>query len=73
VTTIETTLQAEEALRDALSDYAGQWIALRDEAVVASAPTLGELLAQIESEGIQVEEIFEVSDGQAAVGFFIRA
>jgi len=71
MTTIEASLKAEEALRDDLANYAGQWIALKDLEVIASAPTLGELLAAIEES--EIDEIFEVSDGEIAVGFFFRA
>ncbi len=50
---------AEEAPQDQLgvqlSEYAGQWVAVADRAVVGSADTLDELLEWVEGQAQRVE------------------
>jgi hypothetical protein len=65
---IEHTLEAEEALSKSLRDYVGQWVAVVDATVVASASTLGELLEQVE--GREDVELLEVPEGDCTVSFF---
>jgi hypothetical protein len=64
---LEQTLEAEEALSEDLQNYAGQWVAVTDARVVASALTLGELLERV---GGQEVELLEIPSGDGAVSFF---
>jgi hypothetical protein len=63
-------LEAERELGLALDDYAGQWVGVRDHGVVANAPTLEELVEQIESKKIGGVEVIQVPDDPATVCFF---
>jgi Family of unknown function (DUF5678) len=65
--TITKALEAEELLAAKLSEYAGEWVAIRDHEVAEHAPTLRELLDSVE--GTEVDRIFEVSD-EASTGCF---
>lgn len=57
---IERALAAEEALGDSLSQYTGQWVAVRDHQVVSHADTLNALLERVDVELPTLERIFEV-------------
>lgn len=65
--TVAEQVAAEQVLADTLDQYSGQWVAIRDHAVLASAPTLGELREQIEGEKV---EIFRVAADPHAACFF---
>lgn len=65
---LERTLEAEEALGEELQQYAGLWVAVVDAHVVASAPTLGELLEQVENR--EDVELIEVGTGEQVVSFY---
>jgi Family of unknown function (DUF5678) len=64
--TVAEEIQAEEKLGEALNAYAGEWVAVADYVVVAHAATLEELLGQIEGREEEVEEVFQVSEGNVA-------
>ena len=53
-------VEAEKELSDELRKYAGQWVAIRDHAVVANAASPEELLAKIE--GQRIDRRFRVSE-----------
>jgi Family of unknown function (DUF5678) len=54
-----------------LDSYAGQWVALLNDEIVLSAPTLGELLEQIESQDAFADaEVLQVPREKAAACFF---
>jgi Family of unknown function (DUF5678) len=59
--TVAERIQAEESLRDTLRQYAGEWVAVIDHNVVASAPRLEELLEQVAGQAEQVE-VFQVAE-----------
>jgi hypothetical protein len=42
-------LEAEKSLGETFSDYAGQWVAIRDHAVIEHAPSLNGLLSRVDS------------------------
>jgi hypothetical protein len=67
--TVAEQVAAEHALADTLDQYSGEWVAIRDHEVVASAGTLGELREQIEAQGDQAE-IFRVASHPHAACFF---
>jgi hypothetical protein len=47
-----TTLEAEKSLGETFSDYAGQWIAVRNHAVVGHAPSLNGLLSRVDPDSV---------------------
>lgn len=61
-------LRAERELASRLADFKGQWVAVRDHQVAASAPTLDDLLAKIDVE--DVDAVFEVAEVEGAAWFF---
>lgn len=65
---LDPEIQAEQLLAEDLANYAGQWVAIRQHAVVASAPTLKELREQIGQE--EVEVAFQVPEGDTSACFF---
>jgi hypothetical protein len=67
--TVAEQVAAERALADTLEQYSGEWVAIHDHVVVASAETLGELREQIEDEGKKVE-IFRVASDPHVACFF---
>jgi hypothetical protein len=58
-----------EEIAAKLSEYAGQWVAVADRAVVESANTLDELLECVEGQEQRVE-VFRVPQNPDAVSFF---
>lgn len=66
---LQHTLEAEEALSESLRAYVGQWVAVVDSAVIASASTLGELLGEIEGREAEVE-LIEVGAGEHTISFY---
>ena len=67
--TVGEMVQAEQELGVELEKYSDRWVAIRDYAVVADAPTLGELLEQIAPQDEEVE-VRHIPADQAAVCFF---
>lgn len=70
VAELSKALNEERELGLALDAYAGQWVAIRDRAVIASAESLGELVEQIEAEGGQEVEVIQVPKDPAAACFY---
>jgi hypothetical protein len=66
--TVAEQIEAETQLGDALKDYAGKWVAVREHVVVAHADTLKALLEQIAEQ--EVEAVLEVPEDHTAVCFF---
>jgi hypothetical protein len=64
---LEEQIEAEEALRARLGEYAGRWVAVRDHEVVADAASAAGLLEKVGGE--DVDGIFEVP-AKGAVCFF---
>jgi hypothetical protein len=67
--TVAEQVAAERTLANTLDQYRGQWVAIHDHIVVASADTLGELREQIEGESQKVE-IFRVASDPHVACFF---
>ena len=67
--TVAEQVAAEHTLAHTLDQYRGQWVAIRDHAVVTSAATLGELREQIEGEFQEVEILQVTTDPHAACFF----
>jgi hypothetical protein len=63
--TVAERIQAEEGLRDALRQYAGEWVAVRDHELIAHAQSLEELLGQVAEQQGQVE-IFQAAEDDFA-------
>lgn len=61
-TEIQRALAAESELADALREFTGQWVAVRDHRVVDHAETLNALLERVEPDLSTIERIFEVGD-----------
>lgn len=68
--TVAELVEAEKKLGDDLMNYAGRWVAVNEQQVVADADTLKALLEQIESQGIEVEAVLEVAQDPGAACFF---
>jgi hypothetical protein len=60
-------IRAEEKLAGHLQDYAGQWVAVHEHKVVASADSLDDLLKLVDPEEV---EVFEVAKEQSTACFF---
>lgn len=67
VAELDKAIEAEKVLASELAQYAGKWVATRDQQVVASADTLRELLDEVEAQ--EVESVFRVPSGSAACFF----
>jgi hypothetical protein len=63
--TVAERIDAEELLREALRQFAGEWVAVVNHVVVAHAPTLEQL---VEQPGTQEDgaEVFQVADNDFA-------
>lgn len=68
MTTITKALRAEELLAARLSDYVGEWVAIRDHEVVEHSESLRGLLAAIKDQ--PVERILEVTEEAGVSCFF---
>ncbi len=71
--TVAEIVQAERELGAQLEEFAGKWVATRDRdfEILAHADTLGELLEQVESEGLAEEAtIRQVPEHPGAACFF---
>jgi hypothetical protein len=68
-TKINEALRAEEKLADNLSAHIGEWVAVRDHAVVCHADSLGSLLADTK-EIDNIDRILEVSREPGVSCFF---
>ncbi|HEX4344167.1 MAG TPA: DUF5678 domain-containing protein [Solirubrobacteraceae bacterium] len=60
-------VRAEEKLSEALEEFAGDWVAVREHAVVAHASGLEELLDEIKD--TEVEAFFQVAEDSSACFF----
>lgn len=67
--TVAEQVAAEHTLAHTLDEYKGQWVAIRDHVVVASANSLGELREQIEPEVEEIEILRVATDPHAACFF----
>jgi hypothetical protein len=69
--TVAEIVQAEKELGTQLEEFAGKWVATCDFEVVAHADTLGELLEQVESQGLQEKAtVRQVPQHPGAACFF---
>lgn len=68
VTELDRQVEAEEALRHRLADFAGEWVAVRDHQVVAHALTATALLEKVNAK--EIEGIFQVPKDKDAACFF---
>ncbi len=69
--TVAEIVQAERELGARLEEFAGQWVATLSFEVVAHADSLGGLLEQVESQGIEDEAtILQVPEHPGAACFF---
>jgi len=67
-TQLKQTLKAEKALAQSFENYAGQWVAILNHAVVQHSETLNGLLARVDAEN--VDRIQHVASEKAAFCFF---
>ena len=70
VAELDREIQAEEALAQELAKYPGEWVAVRDHAIVAHRGTLTELREQIEKAALEVEGVFRVPEADTSSCFF---
>jgi hypothetical protein len=66
--TVAETIKGEEQLASQLENYAGEWVAVRDQTVIAHADELEQLLERIE--GSEVEAVFQVAQDPHSACFF---
>jgi hypothetical protein len=60
---LQQQIAAESKLAVRLREYAGKWVAVRHHDVVASAPTLEELMERVRGTGQEESvEVFKVSN-----------
>lgn len=67
---LDRQLIAEEQIRDRLDDFAGRWIAIGVDGVMADAASLQELLDALESLSEEPGRIMRVAAEKHAVCFF---
>lgn len=65
--TVAEQVNAEHRLSALLEQYAGEWVAVRQHAVVAHALDLEDLLEQIKD--IEVDGFFQVAEDSSACFF----
>jgi hypothetical protein len=65
---LEREIHAEEELSKTLTSYVGTWVALREHSVVASAPTLHELLELVGE--TEIDGVIQVVEERGAASFF---
>jgi hypothetical protein len=70
VAELNQSLEAERALGASLNDYAGLWVGISDQEVIASAATLEALVEQTESQGIEDFEVLFVPENPNAACFY---
>ena len=63
--TVADQIKSEERLAEALGEYAGKWVAVKDFEVVAHAPALEDLLDQITGKETEVE-VFQAAEANVA-------
>lgn len=69
MSTVAEQVHAEEVLSEALAGHVGEWVAVRDSKIIASAATLDELMAQVGDES-EATTAFEVGDDADVACFF---
>ena len=67
--TVAEQIAAEQVLGHTLEQYGGQWVAIRQHELVASAPSLDKLLVKVQDQ-LQEVEVFEVAEDPNAACFF---
>ena len=67
MTELMRQVEAERDLAASLDEHAGQWVAVRDHSVVATAETLAQLLERIDPDS--VDGVFQVAE-QGTACFF---
>jgi hypothetical protein len=60
-------VRAQKELAEQLQDFAGKWVAVKDEEVVAHADSLDDLLEAVDPDEV---EVFEVAKEHATACFF---
>ena len=70
VAELNESLEAERTLAATLRDYAGLWVGISDQQVIASAATLEALVEQTESQGIEGVEVLYVQENPSAACFY---
>jgi Family of unknown function (DUF5678) len=60
-------VRAQKELAEHLQNFAGQWVAVKDEEIVAHADSLADLLKTVDPDEV---EVFEVAKEQATACFF---
>jgi hypothetical protein len=70
VSVLEREIAAEQELAKTLENYADRWIAVKDQQVIADAPTLEGLLGQIKEAQVEVDAVFHVPEDAAAACFY---
>jgi hypothetical protein len=60
-------VRAQKELAERLQDFGGQWVAVKDEEIVAHADSLADLLETVDPDEV---EVFEVAKEQATACFF---
>lgn len=56
----QTELQWRRTHQDALRPYLGQWVVLEGEQIVASGPSLAEVVLQARGKGVRIPYVFRV-------------
>lgn len=59
---LHEAIEAENALSEALQDFSGEWVAVRDHKVVEHARTLNALLTLVEPDLDAIDRILEVGE-----------
>jgi hypothetical protein len=65
---LESAVNAERELSEALEAYVGRWVAVKDHKVVADAATLYDLLERVGDD--EVDGVFQVVEESGAASFF---
>lgn len=60
-------VRAQKQLAERLQEFAGQWVAVKNEEIVAHADSLEDLLETVDPDEV---EVFEVAKEQATACFF---
>lgn len=61
-------VRAERELGRRLGAYKGEWVAVREHDIVAHAPTLDDLMTQVDA--ASVDAVFEVAEVESAACYF---
>lgn len=61
-------VRAERELAAQLEQFKGEWVAVRDHHVVANAPSLDDLMRQVDTD--DVDAVFEVAEVTSSAWYF---